>query len=424
MSFSARVFRILIASPSDVTDEREIAVGTIQAWNDLNSGERQIVLLPLRWETHSAPEYGRRPQEVINRQVVDHSDLLVGIFWTRVGSPTGAADSGTLEEIERVASLGKPVMLYFSQVKQDPDRIDIAQLTKLRHFKEKTFPKALVETYTSQIEFRDKLSKQLEIQLRTLLSEENQKDGGVTPSSPTTEIQFEFAHTRTGKLMGAKLELHNTVIELEGLEDLPDYATESDDRQVSTDTGTVWVHMDKTNKDFYREMATYLVRQNFYHPIRFWMKNVGGVGARDVYVDIRIVSEDADLVISTLRDADLKPPSKSGLHFYGGSSWSGEDSNSPPEQIGKQWTTQLELRALQPQREVSPPPKIVLGAKQSGTVIVTARIYADTLPEPVTRTLQIDWTSKTIRKNALDFLKEAGVAVSLPNGGKEKRISR
>src|SRR5947209_17298538 len=99
MSFAARVFRVLIASPSDVTDERDIAVKTIQEWNDLHSPGRQVVLLPLRWETHSAPEYGRRPQEVINRQIVDHSDLLIGIFWTRIGSPTGEADSGTLEEI-------------------------------------------------------------------------------------------------------------------------------------------------------------------------------------------------------------------------------------------------------------------------------------------------------------------------------------
>src|SRR5690242_11591042 len=116
MSFAARVFRILIASPSDVAEEREIAVRAIQEWNDMNSAERQLVLLPLRWETHSAPEYGRRPQETINRQVVDHSDLLVGIFWTRVGSPTGIAEGGTLEEIERVALQGKPVMIYFSQV--------------------------------------------------------------------------------------------------------------------------------------------------------------------------------------------------------------------------------------------------------------------------------------------------------------------
>ncbi|HCE5206435.1 TPA: DUF4062 domain-containing protein, partial [Vibrio parahaemolyticus] len=55
MAYEAKVFRVLIASPSDVIEEREIAVKTIQEWNDLNSSERQIVLLPLRWETHTAP---------------------------------------------------------------------------------------------------------------------------------------------------------------------------------------------------------------------------------------------------------------------------------------------------------------------------------------------------------------------------------
>ena len=149
MSFPARVYRILIASPSDVSDEREIAVSTIQNWNDMNSGERQLVLLPLRWETHSSPEYGKRPQEIINRQVVDRCDLLLGIFWTRIGSPTGTAESGTLEEIERVAAQGKPVMLYFSQLRQNPDNIDLEQLRKLREFKENTFPNALVETYST-----------------------------------------------------------------------------------------------------------------------------------------------------------------------------------------------------------------------------------------------------------------------------------
>lgn len=155
MSYDAKVFRVLIASPSDVTDEREIAVKTIQEWNDLNSPERQIVLLPLRWETHTAPEYGKRPQEVINRQMVDHCDLLIGVFWTRIGSPTGIKESGTLEEIDRVASSGKPVMLYFSKAKKDPDDIDTEQLLKLRDFKKKTYPKALVENFSSQVEFRE-----------------------------------------------------------------------------------------------------------------------------------------------------------------------------------------------------------------------------------------------------------------------------
>jgi hypothetical protein len=120
MSYSARVFRILIASPSDVEEERDAVVSVIQAWNDLHSRTRALVLLPLRWETHTAPEYGTRPQEVINRTIVDDCDLVVGIFWTRLGSPSGEADSGTIEEIERASRASKPVMLYFSRAEINP----------------------------------------------------------------------------------------------------------------------------------------------------------------------------------------------------------------------------------------------------------------------------------------------------------------
>ncbi len=311
MAFNARVFRILIASPSDVSDEREIAVNTIQAWNDLNSSERQLVLLPLRWETHSAPEYGRRPQEVINRQIVDHCDLLVGIFWTRVGTPSGAADSGTLEEIERVATQGKPVMLYFSQVKQDPDRIELEQLQRLRDFKKKTFPKALVETYTTQIEFRDKLAKQLEIQLRTLLAEENQPDREANRATPTTEIQFEFADAKTGARIGPELEIQTKFIQVEDLEKLPDY----EDPKNPASTLTI---LGGGNKNYYRDVAIYVQHSNFFRPIRFWLTNIGGLGARDVYVDIRINTNETDALVDSLARVNLSPPQEPGASWYGG----------------------------------------------------------------------------------------------------------
>ncbi|MDX8033473.1 hypothetical protein SK803_24915 [Lentzea sp. BCCO 10_0856] len=65
MPFDARVFQILIASPGDVQAERDTITEVIHEWNYLNSREKSIVLLPLRWETHSAPELNERPQVVI-----------------------------------------------------------------------------------------------------------------------------------------------------------------------------------------------------------------------------------------------------------------------------------------------------------------------------------------------------------------------
>ena len=60
----------------------------------------------------------------------------MGVFWTKLGSPTGEAESGTLEEIERAAKAGKPVMLYFSHVPVDPNTVDLKQVERLRTFKQ------------------------------------------------------------------------------------------------------------------------------------------------------------------------------------------------------------------------------------------------------------------------------------------------
>jgi hypothetical protein len=42
---------------------------------------------------------GAPPQTIINQQVLDKFDLLVGVFWTRVGTSTENHLSGTIEEI-------------------------------------------------------------------------------------------------------------------------------------------------------------------------------------------------------------------------------------------------------------------------------------------------------------------------------------
>ena len=191
MAFESRVYRILIASPSDVFEEREIAARVIQEWNDLHSFNKKIVLLPLKWETHTAPTYGVRPQEVINRQIVDDCDLVIGFFWTRIGSPTGKDISGTIEEIKRASASGKPVMLYFSKRGMDPSSIDIVQLNDLNEFKKNLYDSALIESYNTLVEFRDKLSRQIEIKIREL-------EAGLDIDSL---IKFSIVSTKTGKLL-------------------------------------------------------------------------------------------------------------------------------------------------------------------------------------------------------------------------------
>src|SRR5947209_7827360 len=115
MPIKTLTFRILIASPSDLDEEREAAVEAINEWNDLHAANERVVLLPVRWETHTVPESGTRPQGAINQQIVKGSDALIGMFWTKVGTSTGVASSGTIEEIDQFVAAGKPALLYFSK---------------------------------------------------------------------------------------------------------------------------------------------------------------------------------------------------------------------------------------------------------------------------------------------------------------------
>ncbi len=135
MSYSSTTFNVMIASPGDVASERTIVRDVIYEWNAVHSNTRKIVLLPIGWESHSSPEMGGTPQSIINNQVLGKCDLMIGVFWTRIGTATDSFVSGTVEEIERHIQTGKPAMLYFSSQPVAMDTVDLEQIAKLKVFK-------------------------------------------------------------------------------------------------------------------------------------------------------------------------------------------------------------------------------------------------------------------------------------------------
>ena len=163
--YNARVFNVMIASPSDVESERSIIREVIYDWNVVHSVKERIVLLPVDWESHSSPEMGERPQAIINKQTVDKCDLLVAVFGTRIGTETGEYPSGTVEEIEKHMALGKPVMLYFSTQLGHSDDFDEEQYTKLKELKKDYENRGLYEIYDDHLELGQKFYHQLELKV-------------------------------------------------------------------------------------------------------------------------------------------------------------------------------------------------------------------------------------------------------------------
>jgi hypothetical protein len=161
MPFGANVYRIFVASPGDVPEEREAISGAVSEWNSVHAASKGIYLEAVRWETHSDPAMGGRPQAIINKQLLDRCDILIGVFWTRLGSPTGVAESGTAEEIDAFLASQRPVLLYFSDSPIPPNKIDPRQHAKVKKHKEKWQKNGLVEGFSSVTELASKVGKNL-----------------------------------------------------------------------------------------------------------------------------------------------------------------------------------------------------------------------------------------------------------------------
>ncbi len=90
------------------------------------------------------------------------------MFWTKIGSSTGVAESGTVEEIDLFVAAGKPALLYFSSRPINPDKIDLKQIKKLRRFKAATYNKAFIGHFSGVDELRQTILRDLLHQVREL----------------------------------------------------------------------------------------------------------------------------------------------------------------------------------------------------------------------------------------------------------------
>jgi len=162
--YKATVIEIIFASPSDIKQEKKCFRDIIDEWNVINSRQRKTVLKSVDWEynTYSSLE-GQEPQAIINKQILENADLLVGIFWTRIGTPTKDFESGTIEEIKKHMQQKKPVMVFFSDAPVIPSSINKDQYDKLLIFKDWCEKSGIISNYDSMDAFIAKFRSQLGI---------------------------------------------------------------------------------------------------------------------------------------------------------------------------------------------------------------------------------------------------------------------
>lgn len=143
--------------------ERALAREVVHRWNDLHSQATGLVLQPVGWETHSVPIVGSHPQKILNEQILERCDLLIAMFWTRLGTPTEHYASGSVEEIERHVAAGKPAMLYFNNAPVHLASINAEEFARLMEFKGSLQSRSLYASYEGATEFGSKLFDHLQM---------------------------------------------------------------------------------------------------------------------------------------------------------------------------------------------------------------------------------------------------------------------
>jgi len=173
-------FRVLIASPSDTGEERDIVERVIHDLNRQHGKEEGFLLEPVRWEEDSYSALGIDAQDVINRQLGDYS-VFVGIMNTRFGSPTQRADSGTEEEFERALEKywTRPdeikILFYFRNSVVKFYDIDPDQALRVHDFRARMSKLGLIKDYSTPQEFERRIYQELLNNVRDLLLSAREK---------------------------------------------------------------------------------------------------------------------------------------------------------------------------------------------------------------------------------------------------------
>ncbi|WP_187285583.1 DUF4062 domain-containing protein [Streptomyces sp. ME109] len=130
---------VFIASPGDLTEEREAVRQAVVTVNSLFAAKSAIRLRVTGWE-ETQPSFGR-PQSSIN-PLVEQCDVFIGLLYRRWGTPTGEYSSGFEEEYEQAVGRGggdeKPhIGIFFKRVPEDQIEDAGPSLMKVLAFRRK-----------------------------------------------------------------------------------------------------------------------------------------------------------------------------------------------------------------------------------------------------------------------------------------------
>ncbi len=208
MTKNLPIFTIFLSSPGDVPQERDDAQAVVDAFNKSHDYDDMFATIRLyRWEGEVPPSGKENAQKTVNKYLIlpSECDLVVVIFWTRMGTPTVIDEreylSGTDYEYTEALESGKPEIFVYHCLQDDPiSRNDPDRDEKNRQFdtldqyikKIKYDQKKLIQGYPTHPDFKTEFENYLRKHLQYLrkhpqaLISEREK----TPTKPKIDVPY------------------------------------------------------------------------------------------------------------------------------------------------------------------------------------------------------------------------------------------
>lgn len=164
---TTRLVKIVVASPGDVQVERDLVDRVVSEINRTTARSHGMTLELLRWETDSSSGlHALGPQGLIDAELqIERADLVIGILWRRLGTPTIGLGSGTEHEL-RVAWRAwrrkrKPQVMVYRCTREPPADDDAAEHERLQRFLDEVPPEQFVWAYGTTADFETLVRRHL-----------------------------------------------------------------------------------------------------------------------------------------------------------------------------------------------------------------------------------------------------------------------
>lgn len=135
-------YKIFVASPSDLNDERSAINEVIDELNLTFATRNNLFLEVIKWETHSAPGASQTyTQDLISSDLGTDYDIFIGMLWKKFGTQTESASSGTEEEFNNalnrfLANDNIQILFYFKtsapKSLKDINHIDLGKIESFK----------------------------------------------------------------------------------------------------------------------------------------------------------------------------------------------------------------------------------------------------------------------------------------------------